>query len=417
VRVAVVGSGIAGLAAARALAGRAGVEVEVFEAAARAGGHVRTVDVDGASGRLAIDTGFIVYNRANYPRLSRLLDELGVATRPTTMAFSVSLPARDLEWGSASLGAVFADRRRLVDRRHWRFVVAVIDFLRTARRDLGGDLVRRASLDDYVDARRTPGDVRDGFVVPLAAALWSLAPATCGGFPARAFFGFLDRHGMLRPTRPLEWRTIAGGSRSYVDALVRSLGAPVHVGCPVTRIERAADRVVVHAGGRATRLDRAIVATHADTALGLLDTPTPDEARALGAFRYSRNRAVLHRDTAFLPRRPAARASWNYVADRDDGRVAVTYWMNRLQGLPDRDPYLVTLNPRRTPADVVDETWFDHPQFDAGALDAQVRLPALQGTRRTYYAGAHFGFGFHEDGARSGHAAAARVLYDEAATT
>jgi predicted NAD/FAD-binding protein len=310
---------------------------------------------------------------------------------------------------------VFADRRRLVDRRHWRFVVAVIDFLRRARRDLGGDLVRRASLDEYVAARRTPADVRDGFVVPLAAALWSLAPATCGGFPARAFFGFLDRHGMLRPTRPLEWRTIVGGSRRYVDALVRALGAPVHVGRAVTRIERARDHVVVHAAnGTARRFDRAIVATHADTALGLLDDPTPDEAAVLGAFRYSRNRAVLHGDIDLLPRRPAARASWNYVADRDDGRVAVTYWMNRLQGLPEHTPYLVTLNPRRDPRAIVDETWFDHPQFDRAALDAQARLPSLQGGHRTYYAGAHFGFGFHEDGARAGLAAAARVLYDEA---
>lgn len=418
-KVAIVGTGIAGLGAARALCARAasGVDVEIFEASDRPGGHVHTVTVDGPRGPVAVDVGFIVHNRENYPQFTRLLAELGVETRPTSMAFSVALPARDLEWSSASLASAFADRRRLVDPRHWRFLIEVLRFLAVARRDLGGALVRRASLDEYIAARRVPADVRDGFIVPLAAALWSLAPARCGAFPAETYLRFLDQHGMLRPVRPLAWRTIVGGSRRYVDALLAALPATLHRSTPVSRVARDASGVTVVANGRERRFDRVILACHADTALAVLDAPTADEARVLGAFRYSRNRIVLHSDLDHLPRRPAARAAWNYVADPDTAQVAVTYWMNRLQGLPDDDPYLVTLNPRAPIADPILETAMDHPQFDLAALAAQAELPRLQGTRRTYYAGAHFGFGFHEDGLRAAQAAASRLLADAVVTS
>jgi predicted NAD/FAD-binding protein len=418
-RFAVVGAGIAGLGAARALAGAH--DVDVFEAGERAGGHVHTVDVRDDGGDVAVDMGFIVHNRDNYPRFCALLDELGVATRPTTMAFSVSLPADGVEWGSASLSAMFADRRRLVDRRHWRFLVECIAFLRRARADLGGALVARASLDDYLAARRVAGDVRDRFVVPLAAALWSLAPAACGAFPAQTYLGFLAQHGMLRATRPLAWRTIVGGSRVYVDALVAALrarpGFALHARAPVTAIHRDARGATVVAAGKEHRVDRVVVATHADTALALVAEPSEAEHRVLSAFRYSQNRTVLHRDRAALPRARALHAAWNYVADPDDARVAVTYSMTRLQGLPGGDdaPYLVTLNPRRAHARALHETWMSHPQLDRAALDAQAHLTGCGAAQRTYYAGAHAGFGFHEDGLRSGMAAAARALADEVA--
>nr|HEX4314412.1 FAD-dependent oxidoreductase [Kofleriaceae bacterium] len=410
-RFAIVGSGIAGLAAAHALAGAH--DVVVYEAAAHAGGHVYTVDAGG----VAVDMGFIVHNRDNYPRFCALLDDLGVATRPTSMAFSVSLPRDDLEWGSASLGAMFADRRRLADRRHWRFLVEVVRFLRRARRDLGGALVARASLDDYLEARRVHADVRDRFVVPLAAALWSLAPDRCGAFPAETYLRFLDQHGMLRAARPLPWRTIDGGSKVYVDALVARLRArgrfELRLATPVTAVHRDARGATIVAGGLDDRFDRVIVATHADTALALVDAPSDGERRVLGAFRYSSNRTVLHRDRAALPRAGALHAAWNYVGDPDTARVAVTYSMTRLQGLPDV-PYLVTLNPRREPAGgALHEVWLDHPQFDRAALDAQPELARVGAAHRTYYAGAHTGFGFHEDGMRSGLAAAARALADE----
>ena len=410
-KIAVVGSGIGGLAAAWALAGPH--EVALLEAAPRAGGHVHTVD---AGCGVAVDMGFIVHNRDNYPHFCALLAELGVATRQTSMAFSVATDG--VEWGSATLSSVFADRRLLVDPRHWRFLVEVVRFLRAARRDLGSALVRDASVDDYLAARRVHADVRARFVVPLAAALWSLAPDHCGAFPAETYLRFLDQHGMLSATAPLPWRTIVGGSRAYVDAMLARLrarpGFTLEVATPVTAVHRDPTGVTLVADDRARRFDRVVLATHADTALALLAEPSPAEARVLGAFRYSRNRTVLHTDRTFLPANPRAHAAWNYVADPDTARVAVTYSMTILQDLPDA-PYLVTLNPRREPRGVLREAWMAHPQLDRAALTAQVELPGLGIGLRTAYAGAHFGFGFHEDGMRAGLGAAARTLADEAA--
>jgi len=417
-RIAIVGSGIAGLAAARGLALAGDHAVTLYEAAARPGGHVFTVDANG----LAIDLGFIVCNRERYPQFFRMLGELGIATRPTTMSFSVALspepgePGDGLEWGSTSLGAVFADRRRLFDPRHWRFLVEVLGFVRRAGRDLDAGHAARTSLDAYLARRRASRALRDRFIVPLAAALWSLAPDHCGAFPAETFLRFLDQHGMLRPVRPLAWRTIVGGSRRYVDALIdrlrRTARFTLELATPVQRVERDASGVTLIAGGREQRYDRIILATHADTALALLARPSDAERRVLGGFRYSANRTVLHTDRRFLPRRPAAHASWNYVADRDTSAVAVTYSMTRLQDLPDA-PYLVTLNPRSRPANVLHEVSFQHPQLDVAALAVQAELPGLGGLHRTYYAGAYFGFGFHEDGMQAGLAAAARVVADE----
>ncbi len=412
-KIVIVGAGIAGLGAARALAGPH--EVTVLEAAAAPGGHVHTVDAGG----VAVDMGFIVCNRERYPHFFRLLRELGVATRPTTMSFSVSLPEQDLEWGSASASALFADRRRLLDPRHWRFLAEIAAFLRRGRRDLDRGHVGAASLDEYVRAIGGSRELRAGFLVPLAAALWSLAPDRCGEFPAETYLRFLDQHGMLRAVRPLAWHTIEGGSRRYVDALaarLRETGrCAIELATPVTSIERDAGGVTVAAAGRERRYDRIILATHADTALRLLSRPSADERRVLGAFRYSANRTVLHTDRRFLPRRPAAHASWNYVADPDTARVAVTYSMTRLQGLPDA-PYLVTLNPRTPPRGVLHEARFEHPQLDRAAIAAQAELPRLAGAHRTYYAGAYLGFGFHEDGLRAGLAAAARAAADGART-
>jgi predicted NAD/FAD-binding protein len=395
-KIAVVGAGIAGLGAARALAANHHA-VTVYEAAPRAGGHVHTVVADGH----AIDMGFIVCNRERYPLFFRMLAELGIATRPTTMSFSVALPTRGLEWGSASL---FAQRRRVLDLAHWRFLAGVMRFLARARRDLALGRVA-GSLAAYVG----PGALFDAFAVPLAAALWSLAPDRCGAFPAETFVRFLDQHGMLRTVRPLAWHTVEGGSRRYVDALVASSRFTLRLATPVTRVERDAGGVTVLAMGDRARYDRIILATHADTALSLLATPTAEEQRVLGAFTYSTNHTVLHTDRSFLPR--SVHAAWNYVADPETSKVAVTYSMTKLQGLPDA-PYLVTLNPRREPRGVLHETSFTHPQLDAAALAAQTALPRLANTHRTYYAGAHVGFGFHEDGLRAGFAAAARAMAD-----
>ncbi len=402
-KIAIVGSGIAGLAAAYGLPGH---QVTLFEASPRVGGHTYTVEADGH----AIDMGFIVHNRERYPHFTALLRDLEIPTRPTTMAFSVA--DGELEWGSGSLAAMFADRGALARPKHWRFLIEVFAFLARARRDLRGPLVAEASLDEYLAARKVSRELRDHFVIPLAAALWSLAPDRCGEFPAVTYLAFLDQHGMLSALQPLAWRTVVGGSQRYVDALLAKFATrgtiEVRTSTPVERISRDSTGVLVVAKGSEVRYDRVVIASHADTALALLADPSDEEHAALGAFQYSHNRTVLHTDRAFLPSRPAAHASWNYVADPDTARVAVTYSMTHLQGLPDT-PYLVTLNPRSEPRGMLHEVEFTHPQFDRAALAAQGALAKLSGTRHTYFAGAHFGFGFHEDGARSGLQAAHKI--------
>jgi predicted NAD/FAD-binding protein len=402
-RVAIVGSGAAGLGAAWALAGRC--EVELFEAAASPGGHVYTVAVPGER-PAAVDMGFIVWNPVTYPHLARLLGALGVRSRPTSMSFSVRAGDGEFEYGSADLRALFARRRDLVRPRHWRLLGGIARLLRDGHRDLGGAAVG-LRLDEYLAWRRVHADVAAAFVQPLASALWSMTPAAAAEFPAETFLRFLHQHGMLRPIGQLAWYTIDGGARRWVEALLARVPAALHLATPVAAIERDAAGVTLHLRDRPPRrFDRVVVATHADAALRLLADPDDDERRLLGAFRYSRNQAWLHVDGGALPEASAARASWNVLAG------TITYWMNRLQGIAAPAPLCVTLNPAApiAAAQVLHQASFEHPLFDFAARRAATELPRLQGRHRTCYAGAHLGFGFHEDALRSGLAAAARVL-------
>ena len=301
------------------------------------------------------------------------------------MAFSVSLPRDDLEWGSASLAAMFADRRRLADRRHWRFLVEVVRFLRRARRDLGGALVARASLDDYLEARRVHADVRERFVVPLAAALWSLAPERCGAFPAETYLRFLDQHGMLRAARPLPWRTIAAAAASTSPRWSRGCARGAASSCGSRRrsppcIATGAARPSSPAAARSASI-ASMIATHADAALGCSPRRASASAPCSARFATAATAPCCTAIAPSLPRARALHAAWNYVADPDSARVAVTYSMTRLQGLPDA-PYLVTLNPRREPAGgALHEVWLDHPQLDRAALAAQPELPRASAPR------------------------------------
>jgi uncharacterized protein len=341
--------------------------------------------VDGPRGPVAVDIGFIVCNRETYPRFFALLDALGVPTRATTMSFGVH--SAESEWATSG---TFAEPR---------FTARVLGFLAQARRDVGGDLARATTLDEYLAARRVDDEVRARFVRPLAAALWSISAERSGEFPAETWLAYLERHGMLRPVGSFEWRTIVGGARRYVDALLASLDAQVLVDTPVQRVARVESGVEID--GR--RFDGAVLALHADQTLALLADASDEERELLGAFRFADNHVVLHQDERFLPRR--ARAAWNY-----DGRT-VTYWMNRLQGHADGATYLVTLDPRgdARPAGVLFETTMAHPQLDRAALRAQSSLWRIQGARRLAFAGAWCGYGFHEDGVRAGEDAAARL--------
>jgi predicted NAD/FAD-binding protein len=421
--IAVIGSGISGLSAAWLLSQRH--HVTLFEADRRAGGHSNTVEAvtrtATASTRVPVDTGFIVYNRATYPNLCALFEHLDVPTRETDMSFSVSLDGGALEYAGTDLNGLFAQRRNLVSPRFWSMLRDLVRFYRQAP----GEVQRfgMVSLDEYLDARGYGKAFRDDHLYPMAAAIWSTPAAQVGRYPVAAFVRFCENHNLLQLTGRPAWRTVLGGSRKYVNRMLAAFGGEVRLGCRAQAVLRDERGVAIATDDDQApmRFDQVVIATHADQALRLLDAPTPDEHRLLRAFSYSKNRAVLHSDVALMPQRRAVWSSWNYLADRraaqsaneagNDSSLCVTYWMNALQGLPQESPVFVTLNPPREPrADsVMHAELYEHPVFDAAALAAQRQLWRLQGERRTWFCGAYFGAGFHEDGLQAGLAVAEAI--------
>lgn len=390
IRIAVVGAGIAGLGAAHLLA-RAHA-VEVFERDTRAGGHANTVVRDG----LALDTGFLVHNVPNYPLLRRLFDELGVGTHESEMSFAVSCAGCGLEWSGRR---PFAQPRNAASPRFLGLLREVGRWLRSAEASLDG-LDERVSLEEYLDGRGYSQRFRRHFLVPLTAALWSTAPGRALEHPAAAAIRFFANHGMLGFGR-FRWRTVTGGSRSYVDAIAQQLGPRLQLGLAVRELRRGPDGVELRTeDGELRRFDRVVVAAHADQALALLADPSPAERDALGGFEYTENETVLHTATSLLPRSRAARSAWNYLLD-GDGRPTVTYWLNRLQGLDAERDYCVTLNAPVPEQHVLARFRYAHPLYTAATPPAQAALRALSGERRTHYAGAHLGNGFHEAGLAS----------------
>ena len=406
--VAVVGAGVAGLTAAHLLARHHAVTL--YEAEPRLGGHAHTHTVDTAHGVLRVDTGFIVHNDRTYPLLRRLFRELGVQARDTEMSMSIRDEATGIEYaGGRGPKGFLARPRQLLDRDYVGMLRAVRRFHGLAREFLvTTDDEDTTTYGEFIRAGRFPESFTRLYAVPLVACVWSSGGEEALAYPARYLFRFLEHHGMLSVGDSPQWMTVVGGSRSYVDAVEAGLGA-VRTGDPVTGIARTPDGVQVRTlGGRLERHDRVVIAVHADDALDLLLDPTPEEKEVLGAFRYSENETVLHRDGSLMPRSGPARSSWNYLVGDDPSRGAVvTYWMNRLQGLPADEPFYVTLNAteRIDPASVVATMRYRHPLYDVAAVRAQRRLPDLT-TAMTAFAGAYHGWGFHEDGCRSGVAAA-----------
>ncbi len=400
--VAVVGSGISGLSAAWLLSKRH--HVTLYEADGRLGGHSNTVDVGG----VAVDTGFIVYNEATYPNFSALLDHLGVATKSTNMTFAVSLDDGRFEYSGTGLTGIFAQPRNIVSSRFWKMLRDLVRFYREAPNapDDLGDM----SLDAYLDASGYGAAFREDHLYPMAAAIWSTPAAEIGEYPVRAFVRFCHNHGLLQlVNRPL-WRTLVGGSRAYVQKLADAIPEIVR-SRPILAVRRHLDGVeAICAGGVARGFDQIVLATHADQALNMLVDPSSEEKRLLGAFRYSTNKAVLHSDATLMPRRRRVWSSWNYLSSGrgNSRRLAVSYWMNRLQGLPEAKPMFVTLNAHRQIREdsILYSADYAHPVFNARALDAQRRLWSLQGQQNTWFCGAHFGAGFHEDGLQAGLAVA-----------
>lgn len=403
-RIAVVGSGVAALSSAWLLSKRH--EVVLYERDDRLGGHSNTVDVRSPDGDTAVDTGFIVFNDATYPNLIALFEHLGLETRATDMSFAVSLDRGRFEYAAPGL---FAQKRNMVSPRFWSMLGEILRFYRTAPRSIAALGDTQITLGDFLKKEGFSQAFRDDHLLPMAAAIWSSPAHTLLDYPAASFLKFCGNHGLLKLTnRPL-WRTVVGGSRTYVEELARQIGDGVRLRRGASSVRRIEGGVLVQDDeGAAELFHHVVIGAHADQALAMLNEPTSREKELLGAFRYSRNLTILHTDAGLMPRRRKAWASWNYIGAEDG--LCVTYWMNRLQGLAGQNLF-VTLNPPRPPAagTLLRSELYEHPIFDPRAMRAQKSLWSLQGQGGVWFCGAYFGSGFHEDGLQSGLAVAEQL--------
>ena len=431
IKVAIVGSGISGLAAAHALRGKA--DITLLEAGDYFGGHTHTVDVTlpTAQGIVThgVDTGFLVLNERTYPQLIALLAELDVATVKSDMSFSVQAQqyayGQALEWSGSSLNTVFAQRSNLVNPRFWGMLRDLMRFnaLTTRMAQSGSDAQLRQPLGEFLREQGFGTSFCDWYFLPMMACIWSCPTAQMLQFPVATMVRFCHNHGLLQITNRPQWWTVQGGAKHYVEKITAGI-ADKRLNTPVRRIETPSDTptakqsVRIHTDAGLELFDKVIIATHSDQALHMLDAPTPQERATLGAIRYQDNKAVLHTDASVLPTRKAAWAAWNYersaAPDQEGAQVCLHYLLNRLQPLPWEQPVVVSLNPLRRIAQeqIMGEYNYAHPVFDLKAVAAQAQMPALQGQNGRYYAGAWMGYGFHEDGLKAGLAAAAQLLAD-----
>ncbi len=430
-RVAIVGSGISGLAAAHTLNGLA--DLTLFEAGDYFGGHTHTVDVTlpDASGRpttFGVDTGFLVLNERTYPNLQALFRQLDVAIAPSDMSFSVQAPGAGrrggpLEWSGSDLSTVFAQRANLGNLRFWRMLADIVRFNRLATRlaergdDLGEGSPLLQPLGEFLREHRFSDEFRDWYFLPMLGCIWSCPTDQMLLFPVATMVRFCHNHGLIQVTNRPQWYTVAGGARQYVQKIVARI-PDARLNRPVRQILRDEAGVRIVSDGAVERFDAVVLACHSDQALALLgEGARADERATLGAIRYQANRAVLHTDVSVMPTERKAWAAWNYErspqAQRESAQVCLHYWLNRLQPLPTPQPVIVSLNPTRAigPREVIGEYEYAHPVFDLAAIRAQAQVPALQGQQHTFFAGAWMGYGFHEDGLKAG-LQAARALID-----
>ena len=401
--VAVVGSGISGLAAAYYLSRKH--LVFLFERDGRLGGHTHTVDVDEDGGRIAVDTGFIVFNDWTYPNFVAMLERLGVPWQLSNMSFSLQCERTGLEYNGTSLNALFAQRRNLFRPSFLHMIREILRFNREAPAFLARH-DEATSLGDWLQANRYGRTFVEHYVVPMGRAIWSADEQAMLGFPARFFVDFFHRHGFLSVNDRPQWKTVRGGSREYVRKLVAPFADRIRTSSPVVGVRRMPHEVVIRtAGGDIRHFDAVVFACHSDEALAMLEDPSETERELLGAFPYAPNEAILHTDETLLPRRPLARAAWNYHLQRDPGRgVPVTYDMNVLQSLATRRRYLVSLNlgDRIDERKVLARFNYSHPVYTPQGVAAQKRHAEISGRRRSFYCGAYWRYGFHEDGVVSG---------------
>jgi predicted NAD/FAD-binding protein len=399
-RIAIVGAGVSGLGAAWAL--RNAADVTLYESAPRIGGHSHTVDIDYDGAQLAVDIGFICFNRPNYPNLTNLFQHLGVKTHWTDMSFSVSDPDH-YEWSSDPWG-LFAWKRNLVNPGFLGLIGEIVHFNNLARRQLTQGVIPEMSLGDWLDAQGFSNTFRVAYLLPMSAAIWSTPEKDMLDYPVESFIQFFDNHRLMHAIRPI-WRTVANGSRTYVNALADDLDGAIRTSAHIDAIRPGPlGQSVIHERGVAPQpFDNIIMACHADQSMKMLDPRYADQRLALGSMRFAPNTAYLHRDASLMPQRRSAWASWN-VAKGPDNRVCVTYWMNRLQKIPHEKPVFVTLNPVREPAK--DKTFgvyeFDHPMYDGPSAAARRMVTSIQGDDGLFFSGAWLGDGFHEAGLRTG---------------
>jgi predicted NAD/FAD-binding protein len=413
--VAIIGSGISGLSAAWAL--RHDHSIRIFERDLRPGGHVKTVTVPTADGPVNVDTGFIVYNEPTYPHLTALFAELGIETQPTEMSLGHTCQACGLEFGSRQPMSMFAQPSALTRPSHWGMIRDIRRFYGAARERLDDDAWTRDTLSDFLDQGGYGNSFRNHFLVPVVSAVWSTSAAEIMDFPVDYLLRFLDNHGLIGFGNGKPWRTVVGGSMTYVDRIIERLPAGALIaGDPVVDVLRDEDGVTVNnLSGRSERFDAVVMATHADVSRALLNDADSAERKALGLFEYTTNDVVLHTDDSLLPRHGRARGSWNVETSdcrRPADQLVMSYWMNNLQRLDTPVQYLTSVNPGdRIPDEkVIVARPMSHPKYTFRTLDGQSAIGALQGHRRTFHAGAHLGYGFHEDGCRSGVEAARMVI-------
>jgi predicted NAD/FAD-binding protein len=407
-RIAIVGTGIAGNGAAYGLATSTPHDITVYEREPRTGGHSATVVVDYDGTDVPVDTGFIVYNEKNYPDFTALLAELGVETQASDMSFAVSARGGRFEWCGRTYdvaNGLFAQRRNLLSPGYLGMLLEVLRFNRAAIRDRQAGTMAGLSLGEYLAQGRYSRRFRDDYLIPMGAAIWSMSASAMLRFPAESFVAFFENHHLLQWERPV-WRTVTGGSRSYVQQITAPFRDRIRTGCPVVSVRRTGTGVAVtDAGGNTEMFDRVVMATHSDEALALLSDPTPAERELLGAIRFRDNEVWLHRDAGLMPRRRRAWSAWNVIqGDDPDADLCVTYWMNALQRIDRSKPLFVTLNPPERPAEhlTFGRFVYAHPQYDGPAIAAQRRLAEIQGADRIWYCGAWTAYGFHQDGLASG---------------
>lgn len=411
-KIAIIGSGISGNAAAWALS--KSHDVTVYEKRNRLGGHSATVDVPFQDGTVPVDTGFIVYNEQNYPLLTKLFDYLEVETKPSDMAFSVSLDNGKLEWCGTKLKGVFAQPTNLFSPGFLRMLRDIFRFNERARKDLQSGALCGLTLDDYLHRSGFSQRLKNDYLVPMTSAIWSTPSSKMLEFPAESLIQFMKNHSLIQKERP-NWRTVTGGSRQYVEKLANATQAVTRLNSEVTSVERTgAGIVVTDVNGSTELFDHVVMAAHSDQSLAMLANPSTAEREVLGNIEYTKNDVWLHRDKALMPKRRNAWAAWNYLGSKraeNDRDVSVTYWMNRLQGIREDCPLFVTLNPLQKPDPelTIDRYTYAHPLFDAKAIVAQKRIPEIQAKDGISYCGAWCGYGFHEDGLRSGLEVATRL--------